>query len=65
MQTFYQLLGVIGAGLIIWILYRSIKGQPDTFSRENMSKSFLSMGILALVLIAFVGFLVLMLRTSH
>lgn len=62
METLYQVLGLIGAALIIWVLYRAIKGQPQQFSRENLSKSFSSMGILALILIGFIALLVLMLR---
>lgn len=62
METLYQILGLIGAGLIVWILYRSIKGRPEQFSRENLSKSFSTMGVLALILILFIAFLVFMLR---
>ncbi|MDI9818048.1 MULTISPECIES: hypothetical protein [unclassified Legionella] len=62
MDTLYQVLGLIGAGLIVWILYRSIKGRPEQFSRENLGKSFSTMGFLALILIAFIAFLVFMLR---
>ena len=62
METFYQLLALVGAGLIVFILYRNIKGQPEQFSRANLMKSFSSMGILALLLIGFVAFLVFMLR---
>ena len=62
MQTFYQILALLAAGLIVFFIYRLIKGRPDMFTRENLSKSFSSMGILALVLIVFVGFLVMMLR---
>lgn len=64
MTGFYQILALIGAGLIVWLIYRTVKGRPDQFSRENMSKSFSSMGFLALILIAFVALLVLMLRHS-
>lgn len=62
MNTLYQVLALVGAGLIIWFIYRAIKGNPAQFSRENLTKSFLSMGILALILIVFVAFLVLMTR---
>ena len=58
METLYQILGLVGAGLIVWVIYRSIKGQPQQFSRENITKSFSSMGILALILIVFVSVLV-------
>ena len=62
METLYQILGLIGAALIVWVLYRNIKGRPEQFSRANLTKSFSSMGILALLLIGFVALLVLMLK---
>lgn len=64
MDTLYQILGVVGAVLIIWVIYRSIKGQPQAFSKENTGKSFYTMGILALILIGFIALLVLLLRTT-
>jgi hypothetical protein len=64
MNTFYQILGVLGAVMIIFVLYRTIKGRPDQFSKENLSKSFLTMGVLAIGLIGFIALLVLMLRNS-
>ncbi|BCA97103.1 hypothetical protein TUM19329_34640 [Legionella antarctica] len=64
MNTFYQILGVLGAIMIVFVLYRAIKGRPDQFSKENLSKSFLTMGILAMGLIGFIALLVLMLRNS-
>lgn len=64
METLYQILGLIGAGLIIFVLYRFIKGSPDQFSKENLSKSFMTMGLLAVVLIGFIALLVLMLRST-
>jgi hypothetical protein len=64
METLYQILGLLGAGLIIFLLYRTIKGKPELFSRENLNKSFLTMGILGLGLIGFVALLVLMLNNT-
>lgn len=64
METLYQILGIIGAGLIVFVLYRVIKGSPEQFSKENLSKSALTMGVLALVLIGFVALLILMLRAT-
>ena len=64
MQTLYQILGLVGAALIIWVLFRSIKSRPDQFSRINLSKSFSTLGFLALILIAFVALLVFMLRST-
>lgn len=62
METFYQILALIGAALIVWVTYRAIKGRPDQFSRENINKSFFSLGVLAIILIMFVALLVLMVR---
>ncbi len=62
MENLYQILGLLAAALIVWVLYRSIKGRPEQFSRENLTKSFSSMGVLALLLIGFVALLILMLR---
>jgi hypothetical protein len=62
MENFYQIMGLLGAVFIIWILYRYIKAQPQQLSRENLSKSFGTMGGLAVLLILFVAFLVFMLR---
>lgn len=58
----YQLLAVILGGLTLWILYRLIKGQPQLFTKENFSKTLGTLGGLALVLIAFVAFLVMIVR---
>jgi hypothetical protein len=62
MNTLYQFLGLVGAALIVWVIYRAIKGQPNQFSRENLTKSFSSMGILAVILIAFVAILIFLTR---
>jgi threonine/homoserine/homoserine lactone efflux protein len=61
-DSLYQILGLAGAGLIIFILYRTIKGKPEQFSKENLNQSLTTMGVLALFLIGFVALLVLMLR---
>ncbi|MGL5741879.1 MAG: hypothetical protein ACRCXC_04685 [Legionella sp.] len=64
METLYQVLGLIGAGLIVFILYRTIKGSPGLFSKENLNKSFFTMGVLALALIGFIAVLILILRNT-
>jgi hypothetical protein len=64
MQTLYQVLAIAAAGFIIWFLYRSIKGNPEAFSKENFSKSTYTMGLLALGLIAFVALCVWFLRVG-
>ncbi len=55
-------LTILGFGVLIWILLKTIKNQPELFSSENLSKSFTLMGVLALLLIVSIGFVVLMLR---
>jgi threonine/homoserine/homoserine lactone efflux protein len=62
MESLYQLLALLGAGLIVWVAYRTIKGRPELFSREKLGKSSTSLGILAIVLIMFVALLILMVR---
>lgn len=57
-----QLLFVIGAGLMLFMLYRSYRARPDMFSSVNLGKSLYTMGLLALGLIAFVYILILLLR---
>lgn len=64
METLYQILGLIAAGLILFYIYTMIKGRPELFSRQNLSKSFFSMGVLAIALIGFVGLLILLLRSG-
>lgn len=58
-----KILFAIGAILLIWLLYRNIKGNPQAFSRENLGKSFYTLGILALLLIVFIAFLVMIVRS--
>ncbi len=47
---------------IVWRIYRVIKENPEVVSKENLTKSFASMGILALILIGFVMMLVMLLK---
>ena len=46
----------------VWRIYRVLQANPGLLSRENLSKSFLSMGVLALILIGFVTILIFLLR---
>lgn len=57
------LLFLAGAALMGWLLYRQVKGNPQAYSRENMGKSVYTLGILALLMICFIGFLVMLLRS--
>jgi len=46
----------------IWILWRYYRLNPQAFSKHNFSKSFFTMGILALILIVFIFLCILFLR---
>jgi len=54
-------LGFLG---LIWLMYHTIKTNPDLFSRENLSRSFTTLGILALILIGVVGLAIILLRQA-
>ncbi len=62
MTTFYQILAIVLIGLAIWWLYRTVKNQPQLFSKDNLNKSVYTLGVLALILIVFVAFLVMLVR---
>lgn len=44
----------------VWRIYKVLKANPEMLSKESLSKSFYSMGLLALILIGFVAILVMM-----
>jgi len=48
---------ILGA-IFIWLIYRSVRNKPELFSASNLSKSLMTMGMLALILIAFIALLI-------
>jgi hypothetical protein len=46
----------------VWRIYKVLKANPEMLSKENLTKSFSTMGILGLILIGLVAMMVLMLR---
>jgi len=48
----------------IWVLYKGIKSNKNAFSKESIGKSFSTMGVIALLLIAFIAFCIFLLRAS-
>ena len=62
MHFLTQLLLLVGIFAVGWWIYRIIKGNPSAFSRENLGKSFFTMGVLAIILIAFITFCIFLLR---
>ncbi len=59
-----QLLWFALAGFMIWFGYKRIKGNPELFSGENLSKSAMTLGVLALFLIGVIAFCVMILKGS-
>lgn len=57
-------LAIIGSVFLIWVLYASIRANPQLLSRVNLSKSFTTMGVLGLLLIGIVMLTVLLLQQS-
>lgn len=62
MQTLTLLLVSAMAAFMMWRLYRVFKTNPELLSKENVSKSFATMGVVALLLIGFVATLVMLIR---
>jgi hypothetical protein len=63
-NTLTLILFVISAAFLLWFMFRTIRHNPHAFSKENLSKSIYTMGILALILIVIVFVCVWFLRTS-
>lgn len=62
MSFWMQLLYLAVAALIIFFMIRVVRGNPQWFSKENMSNSLTTMGFLTLGLIAFIALLVVLLK---
>lgn len=59
-----KILLVIIAAALIWLTFKSLRARPELLSKENLMKSFSTMGILGLLLIAFITFCIYLLRGS-
>ena len=59
---FNNLLMALGITALLWLLYRGVKNNKEAYSKENLNKSFQTIGILALLLIGLVAFAILALR---
>jgi hypothetical protein len=49
---------------IVWRIYKTITNNPQLFSKESISKSFFTMGVLGLILLGGIAILVVLLRLS-
>ena len=63
MATWQILLLILCAGGLIWLAFHIIRGNPAEFNRENLSKSFYTVGVLAIMIIILIVLCVVMLRT--
>ena len=62
METLTQILWLCFGGFLCWLTYRYVKANPEMMSKQNLSKSFGTMGVLTLLLIVFIAFLVMLTR---
>ena len=61
-MNWMSLLYIALAAVAAWFAFRMVKSNHTLFSKENIEKSFFSMGVLALILIAFIALLVFLLN---
>lgn len=64
MPLFEKIALLVVMALIVWFIYHTIRKVPAMFSKENISKSFYTMGILAIVLIGFIVLCIWLLRAG-
>lgn len=62
MNTFSSVIAAILMLGLAWFMYTRARRQPELFARHNLLKSLNTMGILALILIAFIWLCVVFLR---
>jgi len=59
-----KILAIVVAAVLVWLTFKMLKGRPELLSKENLTKSFSTMGLLALGLIGFVGLCIYLLRAG-
>lgn len=62
MNTLIQISVAVLCLFIVWRIYKVIQSNPELMSKDNLSKSFSTMGLLALILMGGVAILVLLLK---
>lgn len=63
-MSWTAILAFIGAAALLYLLYRGIRANPQAFSKENLEKSFTTIGLLALLIIGVVTVSVWYLKSS-
>jgi hypothetical protein len=64
MNTVLLIITAVICLFFIWQISKRLKENPELLSKENINKSFTTMGILALILIGGVTLLVFLLKHS-
>lgn len=64
MNLVLQLSLLVICAFIVWRIYKVIQQNPELMSRANLSKSFTTVGVLALILLGGIAILVLLLRST-
>lgn len=62
MAQFFKIMVAAACLFFAWRLFRQLKAHPELLNKENLQRSFGTMGVLALGLILFVSLLVMMVR---
>jgi hypothetical protein len=62
MDMLSKIAAIVFAAFLLWMLFKFLKANPQSLSKENLTKSFYSMGLLGVGLIVFVALLVMLLR---
>lgn len=57
-MNWHFLLLIVLAALALWWVFTYVRHNPGAFSRENLSKGFWVLGVLALILIGFIYLLI-------
>lgn len=59
MQVFLQVIVALICLFFVWRIYSLLKANPEMLSKQNLSQSVYTMGVLALVLIGLVVMMVM------
>jgi hypothetical protein len=64
MDIFSKIVAIAAACLMLALLYRYIRANPESLSLANLNKSFFTMGLMAVGLIIFIAVVVYLLRRT-
>jgi hypothetical protein len=60
----YKIFAIGMSIFVIWQLFVYLRANPAALSKQNMSRSVFTLGVLALLLIGFVAVLVMLVRNT-